>query len=83
MTCGGSQTRGRIGAIAVGLHHSNSHSHSNRGSELTLVTYTTAHGIIVSLTHLVRPEIETVFSWILVRFISAEPQWELPSIHNN
>ena len=27
--CGGSQARGRIGAVATGLHH----SHSNAGSE--------------------------------------------------
>ena len=30
-TCGNSQTRGPIGAVAAGLHHS--HSHGNVGSE--------------------------------------------------
>ena len=43
---GGSQARGRIGAIAAGLRH----SHSNAGSELRL-TYTTAHGNTGSFTH--------------------------------
>ena len=27
------------------------------------------------------PGIEPTSSWILVRFVSAEPQWELPDIH--
>ena len=40
-------------------------------------TYTTAHSNAGSLTHSVRPEIEPVTSWMLVRFISAELQWEL------
>ena len=31
----------------------------------------------VALTHWVRPGIKPVSSWILVRFISAEPRWEL------
>ena len=37
------------------------HGHSNAGS----------------LTHWVRPGIEPMSSWMLVRFISSEPQWEL------
>ena len=41
---GGSQARGRIGAVAS-LHH----SHSNAGP--TSATYTTAHGNAGSLTH--------------------------------
>ena len=41
------------------------------------VTYTTAHGNAGSLTHWGRPGIEPVSSWILVRFVSTEPQWEL------
>ena len=47
-------------------------------------TYTTAHGNAGSLTHWVRPRIEPAFSWILVRFITAEPQWELldPLLNN-
>ena len=34
---------------------------------------------IGSLTHRVRPGIETASSWMLVRFVSTEPQQELPS----
>ena len=30
------------------------------------------------LTHCMRPGIEPTCSWILVRFVSTEPQWELP-----
>ena len=43
-------------------------------------TYTTAHGNAGSSTHLARPGIEPVASWILVRFISTEPQQELLDI---
>ena len=39
--------------------------------------YTTAYGNARSLTHWARPGIEPASSWILVRFISAEPQREL------
>jgi len=46
------------------------------------VTYTTAHGKAGSLTHWVRPEIKPVSSWLLVRFISAEPRWELWSMYS-
>ena len=42
-------------------------------------TYTTAHGNAGSLIHWERPGIEPTSSWIRVRFISAEPQWGLPS----
>jgi len=35
------------------------------------------HSNIGSLTHWARPAIEPASSWILVRFISVEPQWEL------
>ena len=38
---------------------------------------TTAHGNDRSLTHWIRPGIEPLSSWKLVRFISAEPQQEL------
>ena len=31
-----------------------------------------------SLTHWMRPGLEPVSSWVLVTFVSAEPQWELP-----
>ena len=41
------------------------------------VTYTTARDKARSLTHWVRPGIKPASSWILVRFIITEPQWEL------
>ena len=71
---GGSQAKGLIGIVAAGLQH----SHSNARSELCL-TYTTAHGNARSLTHWPRPGIKTMSSWILVRFVSVAPQWELQS----
>ena len=46
MAYGGSQARGRIGAVAAILHH----SHSNARSEPLSVTYTRAHINIGSLT---------------------------------
>ena len=65
-----SQARGLSGAAAASLYH----SHSNARS----VTYTTAHGNAGFLAHCSGSEIEPVSSWILVQFVSAEPQWELP-----
>ena len=64
---GSSQARGQIWATAVSLHH----SHSNVGSEphLRPTPQLTAHRV--------RPGIKLVSSWILVRFITAEPQQEL------
>ena len=47
-------------------------------SEVQLLAYTTAHGNARSLTHWMRPGIELMTSWILVRFVTAEPQWKLP-----
>ena len=41
------------------------------------MTYTIAHNNTGSLTHYVRPGIEPASSWMLVRFVSSEPQWEL------
>ena len=41
------------------------------------VTYTTAHGNAGFLTHWMRPGIEPMSWWILVGFVTAEPQWEL------
>ena len=67
---GSSQTRGWIEAAADGLHC----SHSNAGSEPWSLTYTTAHSDSRSLTHWAEP----IASWILVQFVTAEPQWELP-----
>ena len=42
----------------------------------TSATYTAAHGNTGYLTHRVRPEIEPTSSWILVGFITTEPQRE-------
>ena len=44
----------------------------------TYATYTTVCGHTRSLIHWVRPGMEPTSLWILVRFITAEPQWELP-----
>ena len=52
-------------------------SHSNVGIQATSWTYTTAHGNAGSSMHWARPGIEPASSWILVRFVSTEPQWEL------
>ena len=43
----------------------------------TSTTYTTAHSSAGSITHWASPGIEPVSSWMLVRFVSAEPQQEL------
>ena len=43
-------------------------------SELQLPAYTTAHGNAESLIHLVKPGIEPASSWILVGFVTTEPQ---------
>ena len=40
-------------------------------------TYTTAHSNTGTLTHWSRPGIKPESSWILVKFVTAEPQWEL------
>ena len=69
---GSSQARGQIEAAAAGL----SHGHSGTASEPRL-TYTTAHGNTRSLTHWTRPGIKPISSWILARFVTAEPQQEL------
>ena len=69
---GGSQARWWIGAIAAGLHH----RHSNTRSELHLQP--TPQLNTWSLIHRARPGIEPTFPWMLVRFVSTEPQWELP-----
>ena len=48
-----------------------------RGIQAESATYTTAPGNTGSLTHWARPGIKPVSSWILVRFISTGPHWEL------
>ena len=40
-------------------------------------TYTTANGNVGSLTHWARAGIKPVVSWLPVRFISAEPWWQV------
>ena len=42
--------------------------------QATSVTYTTVHGNTRSLTHWVRPGVEPKSSWMLVGFITTEPQ---------
>ena len=41
-----------------------------------------SHSNAWSLTHWARPGIEPASSWMLVRFVSAEPQWELPQMQS-
>ena len=73
-THGGSQVRGPVGAVADGLCH----SHSNTRSEQRLQSVPQLMAIPTgSSTHWVRPGVEPVSSWTLLRFVSAEPQWEL------
>ena len=47
----------------------------------TYATYTTAHSNVGSFTHWARPGIEATSSGILVGFVTAEPQWELPNFY--
>ena len=67
---GGFQARGRIGAVAASLRH----GHSNA----IFLNHWVSHSNTRSLTHWVRPGIESASSWIFVRFVSTEPQRELP-----
>ena len=46
--------------------------------QATSVTCTRAHGNAGSLTHWASPGIKHTSSWILVRFVTAGPPWELP-----
>ena len=70
---GSSQGRGWSGTAAAGLHH----SHSNVRSEPRLWPTPHTHGNARSLTHWARPGIETATSLMLLRFLTAKPQWEL------
>ena len=67
---GGFQARGQMGAIAAGLCHSHN---SHMGSEPRLQSTPQ----LVAMLDL-RPLIKPASSWMLVRFVSAEPRWELP-----
>ena len=71
----------RVGATAAGLHH----SHSNTRSEQSLWPTLQFRATAGSLTHWAGPGIKFASSWLLVSFITAEPQWELifhGHIHN-
>ena len=70
---GGSQVRGRIRATAAGLCH----NHSNARSEPRLQP--TPQLVTTPDPQPMRPGIEPVSSWMLLRFISTEPRWELPN----
>ena len=70
---GSSQARGPIGATAA---EPTPQPQQCQIPALSL-TYTTAHGNVRSLTHWVRPRIKPKSSWILVGFVTTEPQWEL------
>ena len=66
-----SQARGWIGVAAA----SHSHSHARFKPHLKLMPQLMA--TLDPLIHWARPGIEPSSSWILIRFITAEPQWEL------
>ena len=70
---GGFQGRGQIGAVAAGLCH----SHSNARSVLHLWPTPQLMAMLDrSLTHWAGPGMKPASSWILVRFVSTEPQEE-------
>ena len=66
---GGSQARGRIGAVAAGLCHSNTRAEPHHSSRQRRI-----------LNPLSKIGIEPATSWFLVGFVSAAPQVELPLI---
>ena len=73
---GSFQAKGQIRAAAASLHHSNlglSHIYDLHHSSQQ-------QSMLDPLTHLARPWIELLSSWILVRFVTADPQWELPFV---
>ena len=67
---GSSQVSGRIGALAVGLHH----SHRNARSEPQLCPTSSwqQHQILNPLGGVAY---QPTSSWIIVGFVMAEPQW--------
>ena len=68
---GSSQARGWIGAAAAGLGH----SHSNAGSSHVCDLHHSSRQL--QILNPLSKGIEPISSWILVGFVSAEPQWEL------
>ena len=67
------QARGQIGVVAASLYH----SYSKHQIWAISTTYTIAHGNARSLTYWVRTGIKPTSSWLLVGFVTTEPQWEL------
>ena len=70
MAYGNSQARGQI--RAAGCQPAQPHQ-----IWAASVTYTRAHSNIRSLSQWARPGIKPASSWVLVGFITTEPQWEL------
>ena len=68
---GGSQARGRIGAVAAGLYH------SHIRFKPRLPSTPAAHGNAGSLTQRAEARDQTATSWFLVGFLSAAPRGEL------
>ena len=66
---GSSQAMGQIRAATAGLHH----SHSNSGSKPHLQP---TPRLTSSSTHWAKSGIKPATSWILIRFVTAEPRWE-------
>ena len=60
--------------------HATAYGVSQARDWATSATHPTAHGNARSLAHWARPGIEPASAWILVRFITTEPQRELPDI---
>ena len=62
---GGSQAQDRIGALAAGYNHNNTGFEPHPHPTPQLTAMPDPHGI------------EPASSWLLVGFVTAEPQWEL------
>ena len=75
MACGSSQARGWTGAIASAYTPATATQHRVQAMS---ATYTTTHGNAGSLSHWTRTGIKPKSSCLLVVFVSAVPQWELP-----
>jgi len=70
-----SQARGRIRAVAAGLHHSQATGEPSHACDLHHSSWNAG-----SPAHRARPGIEPPSSWILVGFVSAVPQWNVTSL---
>ena len=75
---GSSQARGQIRATDAGHCHWPQPQPRQRQIRAASANYTTAHGNTGSLTHWLRPGIESASSCILFGFVTAEPRQELP-----